>query len=84
MGNKNILDFGFRFFGKKLRVIFLGPLRNDYYRLGGRFVRIIRNAVRCGLITDLDAYEITGIKPKYLEGVFEESVSRRATYGPPS
>ena len=50
-------------------------------RLGSRFVDVVFGAVNRGVITNLDAYDLTRVKPKHFDEVKREITQRRAAYG---
>jgi hypothetical protein len=52
-------------------------------RLSGRHVRTVNEALKRGVITRLDVFEFTNVKPKYFESLIREVDTRRTMYGRP-
>ena len=53
-------------------------------RLGTRHVRTVANALADKIITSLDVYELTRVKPQHFSEVAQTAVNRREAYGPPT
>jgi Zn-dependent peptidase ImmA (M78 family) len=50
-------------------------------RLGSRHIDVMMQAVQQGVLTKLDAYELTNVKPKYFPELRREAIGRRAAFG---
>lgn len=53
-------------------------------RLGTRHVRTVADALAGRIITSLDVYELTRVKPQHFGEVTQTAINRREAYGPPT